>query len=187
MIDKSGTAVHNSTLVSPAVMTRIAWIAGFAALTAIGAQVEIPHAPVPYTLQTLAVLLAGATLGRKDGALSLLAYLGAGMAGLPVFAHFSFGIATLIGPTGGYLMGFPIAAFVVGYVLRERRDFVRCLIAMTLGLFIIFSLGTIHLNFVYTHNLPDAISGGFLIFSLWDVAKLVIAAGIASMMGKGTK
>jgi len=185
MIDRTGTA-HISTIASPAVLTRAAWIVGFAALTAVAAQVEIPHQPIPYTLQTLAVLLAGATLGRKDGALALLTYLGAGLIGLPVFAHMSFGFAKIIGPSGGYLMSFPIAAFVVGYVLREERDFVNCLIAMALGLFVVFTLGTIHLNFVYTHNLADAIYGGFLIFSWWDLAKLVTAASVASLMGKGS-
>ena len=158
---------------------RLAWIGGFAALTAIGAQVEIPHQPVPYTLQTFFVLLAGAMLGKRDGPLSQVLYLVAGIAGVPVFAHWSFGAARLLGPTGGYLLGFPIAAFVVAYVARDHSNLLRSFVAMALGLFVIFSLGTLQLYWVYTHNFPDAFVSGFLIFSWWDVLKLIAAAAIA--------
>lgn len=184
MIESTGSAVRTHTIISRQVLVRILWIAGFAALSAVGAQVEIPHLPVPFTMQTLMVLLAGALLGKKDGALSQMAYLAAGMAGIPVFAHFSFGPATIAGPTGGYLMSFPVAAFVIGHLLENNRDLGRCLIAMAVGLFIVFSLGTTHLYFVYTHNFHDAIAGGFLIFSWWDLGKLVLAAGIASRFSK---
>jgi biotin transport system substrate-specific component len=178
--------IHASTkdLASQAVITRALWIVAFTALTVIGAQIEIPHLPVPYTMQTLIVLLAGAILGKKDGAISQAAYLLAGIAGLPVFAQFGFGFAKIIGPTGGYLLAFPIAAYVIGMIVEERRTFLRCLVAMTTGLFIIFSLGTLQLNFVLIHNLRDSIGGGFLIFSFWDLAKLLTAAGIASRFSR---
>ena len=90
------------------------WVLLFAAATAAGSRLEIPHVPVPFTLQTLAVLLAGAFLGARNGAFSQAAYLLAGVAGLPVFAGGSWGAALLLGPTGGYLLAFPLAALVVG-------------------------------------------------------------------------
>jgi biotin transport system substrate-specific component len=156
------------------------WIAGFAMLTAIGAQIEIPHQPVPYTLQTFFVLLSGAVLGRRNGALSQVAYLALGIAGFPAFSGWGFGLARVLGPTGGYLLAFPVAALAVGYLVHEQRGFFRVLASMFVGLLIIFSLGTLQLNFVYYHDWALAASNGFLIFSWWDVVKLVSAAVVAS-------
>lgn len=155
------------------------WIGAFTLLTAIGAQIEIPHAPVPYTLQTFFVLLSGAILGKRNGALSQLLYVVIGIAGLPVFSSWGFGVARILGPTGGYLLAFPVAAFVVGYLVRQHSSFFWTLLSMFIGLFIIFSLGTLQLNFVYFHDWSQSFSNGFLIFSWWDVVKLFAAAGIA--------
>jgi biotin transport system substrate-specific component len=157
-------------------------IALFAAVTAAAAQVEIPHQPIPFTLQTFAVLLSGAMLGARNGALSQLLYLAFGLLGLPVYAQFGSGVLHIVGPTGGYLLAFPIAAFVVGY-LYSNRSYLRSVISMLIGLLIIFSLGTIQLYVVYYHNLSTAISNGFLIFTWWDGVKLVGAAGIAKTAG----
>ncbi|MBI1805152.1 MAG: biotin transporter BioY [Ignavibacteriae bacterium] len=148
----------------------------FAGLTALGAQIEIPHQPVPYTMQTVFVLLSGALLGKRNGAMSQIVYLTAGAIGLPVFAHSGFGLVRILGPTGGYLLAFPVAAFAVGYILSNRRELLWSLVAMFVGLFIIFTLGTLQLNIVYFHSWPDAVRNGFLIFSLWDAVKLGIAA-----------
>jgi biotin transport system substrate-specific component len=93
----------------------LAAVTAFAALTALGArvQVRLPFTPVPVTGQVFAVLLAGTVLGWRLGFISQVQYLAAGAAGLPVFAH-GGGPAALLGPTGGYLVGFPLAAAVVG-------------------------------------------------------------------------
>lgn len=160
------------------------WITAFAALTAVGAQIEIPHQPVPYTLQTFFVLLAGAVLGKRNGAISMGLYLLAGVAGLPVFSGWSFGFIKIIGPTGGYLLSFPIAAFTVGYLLQQRSNIIWSLISMFLGLFIVFTLGTLHLNFVYFKNWSESIANGFLIFSWWDGVKLFAAAAVANKLNK---
>ena len=157
-------------------------IGGFALLTGIGAQIEIPHQPVPYTLQTMFVLLSGALLGKRNGAASQLLYLVAGIAGLPVFSGLGFGIARVLGPTGGYLLAFPVAAFTVGYLAGEGTSFGRTLAAMAAGLFIIFSLGTLQLNLVLVHDMRNAIASGFLIFSWWDLLKLAAAATIARQL-----
>ncbi len=169
------------------------WILSFVVFTAIGAQIEIPHHPVPYTLQTFFVLLAGALLGRRNAFLSMLAYVGIGVAGLPVFSGGSAGLARLLGPTGGYLLSFPVAAFLIAFLLSLRPHVVqevdgrlkRMLMeygwgmgAMIIGLIFIFLMGTLQLNAVYYHNWSSAFASGFLIFSWWDVLKLVAAAGI---------
>ncbi|HLX13562.1 MAG TPA: biotin transporter BioY [Bacteroidota bacterium] len=162
-------------------IAQVLGMVGFAALTAAAAQFEIPHYPVPYTLQTLVVLLSGAFLGKRNAALSQCMYLAAGMSGAPVFSHLGFGLAKILGPTGGYLLAFPVAAFVIGYLLEGKVNFFRSLVAMTFGLFVIFTLGTLQLYFVYFHNAGAAIANGFLIFSWWDGVKLLAAAGIASV------
>ncbi len=155
-------------------------VLAMAGLTAVAARVEIPHLPVPYTLQTLTVLLSGALLGMRRGALSQVLYLLAGLAGLPVFAQGGAGILRLIGPTGGYLLSFPVAAFVVGYLLQGKPPVARSVMAMLTGSFVIFTLGTLQLYLVALHDLPAALSSGFLIFSWWDGVKIAAASAIAT-------
>jgi biotin transport system substrate-specific component len=165
-------------------MAQSAWIVFFAALTAIGAQVQIPHQPVPFTLQTFFVLLGAAFLGSRNASLSQLLYLGIGLIGAPVFTAGGFGAARLFGPTGGYLLSFPIAALLVGYLVRLRKGFMWTLIAMSLGLVVVFTFGTSFLNLFYLHNFKQAFEGGFLILSWWDVLKLLAAVGIYNEFGK---
>src|SRR5436309_2765569 len=127
---------------------RIASVLLLATLTAAAAQVSIPlpFTPVPFTLQPMVVLLAGAALGSRLGMTSQIAYLALGIAGLPVFAASPLlpqGIARLLGPTGGYLMSYPFAAFAAGY-LAERgfdRRYLTSVLAMAAGLAIVFTCG----------------------------------------------
>ena len=165
-------------------LEQIAWIVLFAVLTAVGAQVQIPHQPVPFTLQTFFVLLSAAFLGSRNGSASQLLYLGVGLIGAPVFTAGGFGAARLFGPTGGYLLSFPIAALLVGYLVRQRRGFAWTLISMFLGMVVVFTVGTSFLNIFYLHNFKQAFVGGFLIFSWWDVVKLFAAAEIYSEFSK---
>ena len=99
-------------------LARAVKFAAFVSLTAAAAQfaVRLPFTPVPVTMQTLFVVLAGVTLGARDGFFAMLAYVAIGFAGAPVFAEFSGGPHVLLGPTGGYLVAFPAAALVAGYV-----------------------------------------------------------------------
>ncbi len=166
------------------VAAQIVWIAGFVAATALGARLEIPHEPVPYTLQTLVVLLAGAFLGARNGAISQVAYLASGALGAPVFAGGAFGPAVLFGPTGGYLLAFPVSAAAVGLLLQENRTLPRCFLAMTAGLLVVFSLGTLHLFAFYLKNFGAAFNAGFLVFSWWDLLKLCAAAMTYREVGK---
>jgi biotin transport system substrate-specific component len=165
-------------------IAQILWIVSFAALTAIGARVEIPSQPVPYTLQTFFVLLSGAMLGARNGAISQLAYLAVGALGAPVFAAGGVGLATLLGPTGGYLLAFPVAAAAVGYFVRQKQGLAWSFLAMALGLVVIFTLGMVQLNVVYFHDWSASFKSGFLLFSLWDVLKLSAAAMIYHEIAK---
>jgi len=118
--------------------------------------INLPLSPVPITGQTLGVLLIGMALGRVRGTAVVLAYLVEGAAGLPVFAGGRAGMAVLLGPTGGYLLGFVAAAFAVGY-LADRgwdRKLWLCVTAMTFGTTIIFASGLAWLaNFVPSGSL----------------------------------
>jgi len=157
---------------------RAFWLFTFALLTAAGAQLEIPHSPVPFTAQTLFVLLAGGLLGARNGMLSMLLYLVLGSVGLPVFSGFSFGLARLFGPTGGYLMSFPAAAFLIGSLIQRRSSFGWILLSMSFGLLVVFSAGMTYLQLFFLHDWTKAFNAGVMIFSWWDVAKLLAAASI---------
>jgi biotin transport system substrate-specific component len=158
------------------ILAQIFWIAVFALGTAAGARLEIPHQPVPYTLQTLVVLLSGAFLGSRNGALSQILYLGAGILGAPVFAGGAFGLTPFFGPTGGYLLAFPLAAAVVGALAPRGRSLVWAFASMTGGLLVIFTSGTLYLYAKVMHDISAAFTSGFLIFSWWDLLKLGAAA-----------
>src|SRR5690349_20170560 len=122
-------------------------VAVFAILTALSAklQVILPGTPVPFTFQPLLVLLSGALLGARLGAASQALYLAAGAAGIPAFA-FGGGAAYLLGPTGGYLLAYPLAAFVVGALIRP--GYLRTALAMLAGLAIIYAGGVSWLGLV---------------------------------------
>ena len=158
------------------VLSQAVWIAAFAGATALGARFEIAHSPVPYTLQTLFVLLAGAFLGPRNGAASQILYISAGVLGAPVLSGGALGIARLVGPTGGYLLSFPLAAATVGYLIYRRRSLLWSLTSMAAGLIVVFVCGTLYLYAVALHNWSTAFQSGFLIFSWWDLVKLIAAA-----------
>ena len=165
-------------------MAQTAWIIFFAGLTALGAQIEIPHQPVPYTMQTFFVLLGGAFLGSRNGSLSQVLYLFGGLAGIPLFAGGSAGSLIFFGASGGYLLSFPIAALIVGYLVHQRSGYLWTLISMFMGLLFIFACGTLFLNFFVLHNFAKSVISGFLIFSWWDLLKLSAAAGIYDVFAK---
>lgn len=155
----------------------VAVIAG-AALVSVAAQVAVPlpGTPVPMTLQPLAVLLVGGLLGARLGAASLLLYLALGAAGLPVFTPFGLpGIARLFGPTGGYLLAYPVAAYAVGAVAQSGKAWTRTVLGVLAGLALIHLGGLAQLG-VLTGDLQTAARFGTLPFVLGDVVKLGVAA-----------
>lgn len=148
-----------------------------AALVAAGAQIAVPlpGTPVPMTLQPLAVLLVGGLLGPALGVGSMLAYLALGAAGLPVFTPYGApGVARLLGPTGGYLLAYPVAAFVVGWVARDGRSVARLALAALAGLLVIH-LGGVAQLLVLTGNAGMALQLGTLPFVFGDLLKLGFA------------
>jgi biotin transport system substrate-specific component len=165
-------------------LAQVFWVGLFAAGTALSARLEIPHQPVPYTLQTLMVLLSGAFLGPRNGMLSQLAYIAAGILGAPVFAGGAAGIARILGPSGGYILSFPLAAALVGYLAGRRHSLIQVTLSMAAGLAVVFTLGALHLFAFYTHRIDTALEAGVLIFSWWDILKLSAASMIYFEMGK---
>lgn len=151
-------------------------------LTAAAAQLSfpLPFTPVPFTIQPMIVLVGAAVLGSRLGALSQICYLMLGVIGLPVFAfspELPQGFLRLLGPTGGYLIAYPIAAFVTG-LLAERgldRRYLSSIVAMSAGLSIIFAGGVLWI--ARLAGLETALATGLYPFIVVDVIK-VIAAGL---------
>lgn len=158
--------------------TQLFWISSFSILMVFAAQVSIPVKPVPFTLQTMLVLLSGAFLGARNGALSQIIYLTAGAIGLPVFANFSLGITVLFGPTGGYLVAFPVAAYLVGKLLEQNRSFMMIAVSMILGTLLIVLSGASYLSLFFDNNFKEALFAGAVIFTGWDVIKISAAVSI---------
>ncbi len=142
---------------------------------AVCAKIQISASPIPWTLQTFGVTLVGATLGSRRGAAALIAYLLEGAAGLPVFALPVAGIGYFAGPTAGYLLAFPLAAFVVG-ALAERgwdRRFLPAIGALLIGNAIILVCGSLWLSFLTDKEMAAGISLSLL---GWDALKILLTA-----------
>lgn len=146
-----------------------------ALLVALSAQVAfpVPFSPVPMTLQGLAVILVGGLFGAAAGAGALVLYLVAGAFGAPVFALGSSGLARLLGPTGGYLLAFPVAAIVAGQVAR-RGQLGRSLLGALLAMFVIHLGGWAQLTLL-TGQAERAVALGVTPFLLQDLLKVVLA------------
>ena len=171
-------AIARRILERPA--ARLGLVCGFALLTWAGAKISVPlpGTPVPGTLQTLAVLMAGAFLGARPGAASQAAYVIMGLAGLPVFALPGAGPAYILGPTGGYLIGFVAASFTVGSLLARwrGRGVVGPALTFLLGAITIHACGLAWLT-VVLGDAAAALRAGVLPFVLFDLAKVVVATG----------
>lgn len=165
-------------------LTQVLWIGAFTLLTTVGAQIAIPTYPVPITLQTFFVILSGAMLGARRGAASQMMYLIAGVSGVPVFANGASGPLHLVGPTGGYLIAFPIAAFVIGYLIHDVSmtqslpKFFAAIISMGVGIIIIFLMGVAQLYATIFHDWSTSFNTGFVALQWWDGLKLIAAASI---------
>jgi biotin transport system substrate-specific component len=155
-------------------------------LTAAAAQVSVPlpFTPVPFTLQPMIVLLGGAVLGPRLGFASQVLYLAVGITGLPVFAASPLlpqGIARLLGPTGGYLMSYPLAAFVTGALAARGLDrrYFTSVIAMAAGLAIVFGCGVAWIAWgPSSAGIGRAIAAGLMPFLPADLLKIVLAAAV---------
>ena len=160
-----------------------------ALVVALGAQVAIPlpTTPVPITLQVPAVLLVGGLLGPRLGAASLVLYLTMGAAGLPVFAPMGApGIARLFGPTGGYLLAYPLAAALTGLIAADGRSWVRLALAVVVGLVVIHAGGVAQLA-ALDGDVAGAVKIGSVPFLLNDLPKLALAALLIRKFASQTK
>ena len=165
----------------------------FVALTAVGALIAFPLGPVPFTLQVVVVLLSGYLLGARRGAWTQTAYIALGLIGFPIFAMGRGGFGMLISPTFGYLVGFPLSAFLVGVVARRARHLLPTLIAFIVGIVPIYLFGVLYLWFIFTTvlgkpiSLAEALKIGVLPFIPLDILKAVAASLIGFKLKRFVK
>jgi len=151
-----------------------------AALTAVGAYLIVPIGPVPISLQSLFIYLAGMLLGSRWGAASVAMYLLAGACGLPVFAGGTGGIGRLLGPTGGYLLGYLAAAFLIGFITEmSPRHWLVDVAAMVVGTLGIYAVGVVWLKIVTGMDFSKAVTVGMLPFLIGDSLKILAAVPVA--------
>lgn len=167
---------------SKTLITEIAFVLSAVVMLAALSRFTIPLQPVPVTGQTLGVLLTGMMLGRKRALAAVITYIGMGLIGFPVFANGAFGLATLIGPTGGYLLGFIPAVFVMAW-LGDKGWYNKALTAisaMLIGHAIIFAFGLIWLaNFT---GWQAVLATGLIPFLPGAVAKTLIAFALVPII-----
>lgn len=150
-----------------------------AALIAAGAYIIIPIGPVPISLQTLFVLLAGLLLGRKWGTASVAIYILSGALGFPVFSGGTGGISRLFGPTGGYLIGFIPAVYIVGSISEMfKQKILGDIFAMIIGTFVIYCFGISWLQIVSKLSFQKSLVLGMYPFLIGDVIKIAAAISI---------
>lgn len=158
----------------------VSLVVAFSLLTALAAQIVIPIGPVPITAQTFAVLLTGALLGSRLGAMSMVVYLVEGASGLPFFYGGTSGIAHLLGPTGGYLIAFPAAAFITGAFAEHGWDkrFLTAAASMAIGSAVIMLSGWAWFALITNTSLPIAFQLTVLKFIPGDIIKILLAAAV---------
>ena len=161
-------------------LKRMVYAALMASLTAAGAYIAIPIGPVPIVMQNLFIMLAGLLLGGRWGLISVGVYLLAGAVGLPVFAGGTGGVGKFVGPTGGYLLGFAAAAYLIGLISESGRGRVAIdLLAMVAGTLIIYAFGVSWLKVVTGMSFSKALAVGMLPFLIGDALKIAAAIPIA--------
>ena len=178
-VAKSETLV--GTALAPFDLVRqVGVVIGFSLLNAVAAQIVIPIGPVPITGQTFAVLLTGALLGSRLGAIAIIAYLVEGASGLPFFAGGHFGLAHLVGPTGGYLISFPAAAFITGAFAEQGwdRKFWSAAAAMAIGSAVILLCGWAWFAFAFHAPPLAALWDGVMKLVPGDLIKILAAAAV---------
>jgi biotin transport system substrate-specific component len=164
------------------VARQLALVVGGSLLVALCARIAIPlpFTPVPLTVQNFGVLLVGLLLGSRRGFAALAVYLAEGAMGLPVFSPTGpGGIAQLLGPTGGFLLAYPLVAWIAGFIMEHgRKSFARATLAGLLGEVVLFAGGLSWLA-VLTHSVARAFRWGLYWFLFAEVIKVMMAAGIA--------
>ncbi len=174
-------AILNREIISNKALCRLFCVLTFVILTAFGAFVRIPlpFTPVPITLQTLFVLLSGALLGSNLGVFTQLSYISVGLVGMPIFTGAGSGLSYLLGPTGGYLFGFMVAALWLGKFIKYSKDnLFLAFIILCAGDLILLSCGVLWLKFIFGYSLSKLLFIGIMPFIPGDLVKAFIAAVI---------
>jgi biotin transport system substrate-specific component len=175
-------STERERLFVPERVRQIALVVAGSLLVAVCARITIPlpFTPVPLTMQNFGVLLVGLLLGSRRGFAALTLYLAEGAMGFPVFnAIGPGGIAQLLGPTGGFLLVYPLVAWIAGYVVEHgRKTFARAAIGGLLGEIVLFTGGLAWLT-VFTHSIAQAFRWGLYWFLFAEVIKVMMAAGVA--------
>lgn len=159
---------------------QVGLVIGFSLLTALSAQIVIPIGPIPITGQTFAVLLTGALLGSRLGAITMIVYLIEGASGLPFFRGGFGGIAHLMGPTGGYLIAFPAAAFITGAFAEHGWDrrYLTAAAAMAIGSLVIMLSGWVWFSILMNTSPLISIYDTVIKFIPGDIIKIALAAAV---------
>jgi len=178
-------AVMKRELISDKKLCRLLAVGAFIIFTALSAFVRIPlpFTPVPLTLQTFFVLLSGALLGRKLGGLTQGAYMFLGLTGQEIFTNASRGSFYLLGPTGGYIVGFVLAAYFAGsFLIKEKQSVFEVFIKLLAADFIILFSGMFWLKVILSCSWSKAFLLGFLPFVLGDILKVALATVVYHKM-----
>ena len=167
----------------PEALRQVALVVGASLFVALCARITVPlpFTPIPLTVQNFGVLLVGLLLGSRRGFAALALYLAEGAMGMPVFNPTGpGGIAQLLGPTGGFLLAYPVVALLAGYVMEHgRKSFARAALGGLLGEVVLFIVGLSWLA-VLTHSMAQAVRWGLYWFLFAEVIKVMMAAGIAA-------
>ena len=167
-------------------LTNAALVMGGAALTGLFAQLSVPLWPVPITGQTLAVLLVGTALGPLRGALAMSVYWVAGVVGVPVFSEASSGLATALGPSGGYIIGFIASAYLVGRLAERNwdRKVIGAALSFFAGTVTTFVFGMVWLAISLGANLQQTLEWGLYPFLIGGAVKAAVAAAVIPAIWK---
>ncbi|MDP9268708.1 MAG: biotin transporter BioY [Acidobacteriota bacterium] len=187
--ERAAEKVGLQNIAVPSLLREAGLVIGASALVALAARfaIPLPGTPVPLSLVNFAVLLAGLALGANRGFAAMVLYLAEGLAGLPVFSPVVSGtmapggMLQLLGPTGGFLMAYPVVAFLAGWAFQAgKKDFKGALIGATAGELLLFALGVNWLIVIFRVPLAQAVAWGLYPFLAAEVLKVISAAGIAT-------
>jgi len=174
-------AILRREIIIDKTMCRVIGVTVFVILTALGAFVRIPlpFSPVPITLQTFFVLLSGAFLSSRLGTLSQFSYIILGVAGLPCFAGAGSGIFYILGPTGGYLIGFILASFLLGnFIKLSKNNATSVFLSFCMADFVLLISGVLWLKVIFGYNFGRLMFIGFFPFVIGDLIKIAAATAI---------
>ena len=181
----NASIAKNETLLEVALapldfVRQVGLVIGFSLLTALSAQIIIPVPPIPFTAQTFAVVLTGALLGSRLGAITMIVYLIEGSCGLPFFSGGTGGILHLMGPSGGYLIAFPAAAYITGAFAEHEWDrrFLTAAAAMAIGTLVILLAGWLWFSLLMRTSPALTLFDTVLKFAPGDVIKICFAAAV---------